>query len=186
MRSAAVSEGIRPLRRVEYEELVRAGAFRDERIELIEGAIYQTSPQSPEHSYVIQALQRWIARAVGTRALVLSGQPLAMGELSLPEPDFALVPDADYRHHHPTSALLVVEVSRSDEARAKDQGRLPGVYAMGGVTDYWVVDLSRGRVVVHRRPEGDRYGEITTLGPSDRLSPVAFPDVSVSVAALLP
>jgi hypothetical protein len=47
-------EGVRPLRREEYERLVRAGAFGEEQVELIEGAIYEMSPQSPEHSFVIQ------------------------------------------------------------------------------------------------------------------------------------
>jgi Uma2 family endonuclease len=186
MRPAVETEGIRPLRRAEYEGLVRVGAFQDERVELIEGAIYKMSPQSPEHSYVIQALQRLIGRPVGARAIPLSGQPLAMGDLSLPEPDFALVPDGDYRHHHPTGAYLVVEMSRSEEARGKDLGRLPLVYARGGIADYWVVDLVRSRLVVHRRPDGDGYAEITTLGPSDRFSPLAFADVSVVLSDLLP
>jgi Uma2 family endonuclease len=182
----APREGVRPLRREEYEGLVRSGVFSDERVELIEGVIYEMSPQSPEHSFVIQALQRLIARAVGARAVPLSGQPLAMGELSLPEPDFALVPEGDYRHQHPASASLVVEVSRSEESRGKDLGRLPAVYARGGVPDYWVIDLSRRRLVVHRGPEGDGYTEIRTLSPSDRCSPLAFADISLEVSDLLP
>jgi Uma2 family endonuclease len=180
------AEGVRPLRRQEYERLVTAGAFGDERLELIEGAIYQMSPQSPEHSHVIQMLQRLVGRAVGSRALPLSGQPLAMGELSLPEPDFALVPETDYRHHHPAGALLVVEVTRSEEARAKDLGRLPPVYAAGGVADYWVVDLSRRRLVVHRVPTPEGYAEVRTLGPDERVASLAFPDISLAVSDLLP
>jgi Uma2 family endonuclease len=182
----APREDVRPLRRQEYEGLVSAGVFEDEHVELIEGVIYRMSPQSPEHSYVNQALQRLMGRPVGSRALPLSGQPLAMGELSLPEPDFALLPEADYRHQHPASAFLVVEVSRSEEARGKDLGRLPAVYARGGVAEYWVVDIGRRRVVVHRGPDGDGYSEIRTLGPTERLSPLAFGDISLQVSDLLP
>jgi Uma2 family endonuclease len=166
--------------------LVRSGVFSDERVELIEGVIYEMSPQSPEHSFVIQALQQLIGQIVGARAIPLSGQPLAMGELSLPEPDFALVPRGDYRHQHPTTALLVVEVSRSEEARNKDLRRLPAVYARGGVPDYWVVDLGRRRLVTHRGPDGDGYTEIRTLAPGDRCSPVSFPDITLQVSDLLP
>jgi Uma2 family endonuclease len=179
-------EGIRPLRREEYEELVRSGVFRDERVELIEGVIYEMSPLNAEHSYVIQALRRLIGRPVGARAIPLSAQPLAMGQLSLPEPDFALVPEGDYRHAHPNSAFLVVEVSPSDEARSKALGRLPTVYARGGVPDYWVVDLRGRRVVVHRVPDGDTYADIRMLSPTDRCSPIAFADIVLQVSDLLP
>ena len=43
-------EVVRPLRRVEYEALVALGAFRDERIELLDGALVPMSPIGPPHS----------------------------------------------------------------------------------------------------------------------------------------
>jgi Uma2 family endonuclease len=186
MEHGSVREGIRPLRREEFERLVTAGDFADERVELIEGEIHEMSPQSPEHSHVIRRLIKLVGLAVGDRAEVQSGQPLAMGALSLPEPDFALVPVEDHQHRHPSSAYFVAEVTRSAESRAKDLRQLPGVYARGGVGEYWVVDLVRGRLVVHRSPEGDGYGEIRTLAPDERVALLAFPDVALKVADLLP
>jgi hypothetical protein len=38
------AEGLRPLRRVEYERMVELGMFEDEKIELLRGVLVQMSP----------------------------------------------------------------------------------------------------------------------------------------------
>jgi hypothetical protein len=39
-------ERVRPLKRTEYETMVAAGSFADERVELLEGVIVEMSPQA--------------------------------------------------------------------------------------------------------------------------------------------
>jgi hypothetical protein len=41
---ALAREGIRPIRRVEYEKMVEMGLFEDERIELLASVLVQMSP----------------------------------------------------------------------------------------------------------------------------------------------
>lgn len=69
-----------------------------------------------------------------------SNYPLVVGDDSEPEPDLAIVPGTprDYPDH-PTSALLVVEVS--DTTLALDRGQKRRLYAAAGITDYWVLNL---------------------------------------------
>ena len=47
---------IRPLRRVEYYQLVELGAFQDERIELLEGELVAMSPIGKPHNWAVPEL----------------------------------------------------------------------------------------------------------------------------------
>jgi Uma2 family endonuclease len=51
--------------------------------------------------------------------------------------------------------MLVVEVS--DSSAAFDLSRKAALYAEAGVPEYWVLELGRRRLVVHRQPDGAEY-----------------------------
>ena len=118
------------------------------------------------------------------RAEVRSQSPLAASDESEPEPDVAVLPPGAYLDDHPRAAHLVVEVA--DSSRAKDLGVKARLYAEMGVPDYWVVDLARRELVVHRDPAPDRYREVRTLGAGDAIALLAFPEVTVRIADILP
>jgi Uma2 family endonuclease len=105
-----------------------------------------------------------------------------------PEPDVAVVPGSvsDYDHRHPTAALLVVEVA--DSSLAQDRVTKRALYAAAGVREYWIVNLRDDRVEIFRAPEPEsrRFGETRIGRRGERLSLVAFPDVTVAVDDLLP
>lgn len=44
---ALAEEPVRPLRRVEYDQLVALGAFEDEKLELLYGALVPMTPIGP-------------------------------------------------------------------------------------------------------------------------------------------
>jgi Uma2 family endonuclease len=119
--------------------------------------------------------------------------PLDLRPHSEPEPDVAVVPGRrqDYAVRHPHIALLVVEVS--DTSLAQDRGDKASLYAAAGITDYWIVNLVDGQLEVFRNPiadpsqrHGHRYADVIVLARSDRVTPLAFPSVSIPVADLLP
>lgn len=173
---------VRPLSRGEYEQLVRAGAFDGERLELLGGVILVMSPQNAPHRWTVTWLARHLVLAVGDRAEVQVQCPLALSEEDEPEPDLAVVPVGDYRENLPDRALLVVEVA--DSSRAFDLGPKAAMYARCGVPEYWVVDLVERRVVVHTEPRPDGYAGLHTT--REGLLPAGFPDVSIEVSALFP
>lgn len=159
---------VRPLRRVEYDRLVDQGAFEDESIELIEGALVHMSPEGADHAWVIQKLTKLFARNLPDHLALRVTHPWAASDLSEPEPDLAVVPEANYRRAHPSEARLLVEVARS--SRRKDLGIKASVYAAAGVPEYWVVDLAHGVLVRHTGPGPDGYGDVTTHGASESLT----------------
>ena len=65
--ATSAAEGIRPLRRVEYDQLVALGAFQDERIELLEGALVAMSPIETLHNATVQLWKGAPRRGVNRR-----------------------------------------------------------------------------------------------------------------------
>jgi Uma2 family endonuclease len=174
----------RPLTRAQYDTLVRAGAYEDQAVELLEGVVVDMAPQGEPHSNRIGRLNtRLTARLVasfGERCMVRPRTPLAAGPLSEPEPDLAVVDwDASSDETHPATAHLVVEVAQTSQAR--DLGVKSRIYADAGVTQYWVVDLPARQVVVHTHPDaadGTRpasYGTVRRLPLETELDVLGMP-----------
>ncbi|HUH01610.1 MAG TPA: Uma2 family endonuclease [Kofleriaceae bacterium] len=175
---------LRPLRRSEYDRLVRAGVFCDERIELLAGMLVAVSPQGTEHSYAVRRLARALMRALGDRAEIFVQAPLALSAASEPEPDIAVVAPGDYLDEHPRSALLIVEVA--DTSLQKDSGPKARLYAEAGIQDYWIVDLTNDAVLLHRAPSGGAYTTLSRHQRGETIAMLACPDVDVSVDEVLP
>ena len=176
-------ERVRPLRRAEYEAMVAQGVFTDERIELLEGVIVEMSPQNPRHAAVVERLTNRLARAVGDRASVRVQLPLAVSEISMPDPDVALVPAADHDRAHPTTAWLVVEVAEA--SLRKDRLVKAEVYARAGILEYWVVNLVDDRIEIHADAVGSAYAAIATARAGEALRLRRFPDVEIAVSDIL-
>ena len=192
----AVSPAIETRRftRVEYERLTEIGFFQPgERLELIDGLLIVREPQKSRHATAVRLVQRALERAFGPGWDVRPQLPVALDDMSEPEPDTAVVPgDArDYRDAHPTSPVLVVEVAES--RLAFDRRKKSSLYARAGISDYWVLNLRRRVLEVHREPEafdlapyGFRYRSIVTLTPPSTVTPLAAPWAAIPVADLLP
>ncbi|MCA9678940.1 MAG: Uma2 family endonuclease [Kofleriaceae bacterium] len=175
---------LRPLRRAEYDRLVAAGVFDDERLELLYGRLVAMRPQGQRHVWSVRRLNNLLAVAVAGRAQVQCQGPVAASDESEPEPDVVILPPGDFLDDHAHDALLVIEVA--DSSRLKDLRLKARLYAEMGIADYWVLDLSRDELVVHRGPEAGRYGEVVSHGAGAAVAPLAFPDVVVRVAEILP
>src|SRR3954469_19367427 len=132
--ATSAAEVIRPLRRVEYDQLVSLGAFQNERIELLEGALVAMSPIGAPHSSAVQKLTRLLVLALEGRAAVRCQSSFAAQDYSEPEPDFAVVPLGEYDTDHPHEAYLIIEVA--DSSLDIDRGKKLRVYANCGVPEY--------------------------------------------------
>lgn len=181
---ALALEPTRPLMRREYGRLVDAGVFDDENIELIEGRLVVMSPEGAPHVAVIVALNRLLVLALEGRALVRVGHPLAVSEISQPQPDLAAVPMGDQSRQHPETAELAIEVAYS--SIRKDRVVKPGLYAGAVVREYWIVDLHTDTVTILTEPVGGGYAHTEVRGRGQSISPVAFPDVSFAIDDFLP
>ncbi len=167
--------------------MISGGVFHPEsKLELIDGEIYDVSPQSSRHATAIRLVEDALRRVYGSGFDVRVQLPAALDASSEPEPDVAVVEGGprDYRDAHPTTALLTVEVS--DTSLAFDRATKQTVYARNGIPEYWIVNLIDLRVEVYRQPEVDGYQDVSELTPSDRISPLSRPDRSIAVRDLLP
>jgi Uma2 family endonuclease len=176
------AEGVRPLKRTEYDQLVELGFFEDERLELLRGLLVTMSPQKPRHANVPAVLGALLVRALGSRAQVRQHSPLALGEYSEPEPDIAVVPPGDYSRAHPATALLIVEAA--DSSLRQDRRFKAALYAEHGIPEYWIVNLVESVVEVHTLPAAGRYTRVETCGMEQSVCLLAFPDVRVHLGAL--
>ncbi len=186
MESETAGQAIRPLRRNEYEELVALGRFDGERVELVRGRLVTMSPQGSRHLAVVARVGLALQTRVPPRYRVLQHSPLALGDVSMPEPDVSvtpIVPD----HEFPRDPILLVEVA--DSSLAYDQRDKLRLYAAAGVPTYWLVDLVHDEVRVHTRPVGAgddaTYRTVITLGQSDVLRLDALPALSIPVDELI-
>jgi len=179
--------------RKEYYALGDNHFFRDQRVQLIGGIILQGSPLNAPHATAIRKATRTIERLFCEGYDVRVQLPLDLGLISEPEPDLAVVTGSfeDYATQHPTSAVLVIEVS--DTTIQEDTHAKASLYASGGIADYWVVDLATDRVLVFRSPRPDAnsrfghdYASLAAHGRDDKLSPLAAPAARILGSDLLP
>jgi len=177
----------------EYLRMAELGLFRHQRVELMEGVIVKMPPMLSRHAGTIGKNVRILESTFGAGYWARPQMPLQFGRRSAPEPDVAVVagsPD-DYIRAHPTTALLIVEVSES--SLYYDRGRKASLYARAGITDYWIINLVHYQLEVRRNPVPDssqRYGfgyrDVMILSPTDHAAPLAVPQARIAVADLLP
>jgi Uma2 family endonuclease len=181
--AAAPAEVIRPLRRVEYDRLVALGMFQDERIELLDGALYEMSPIGIPHNFAVQELNELLVLALHGRAKVRPQMSFAASEISEPEPDLTITPLVSWDSEQANQALLIIEVAES--SLAIDQGRKRRLYASCGVPEYWIVNLPERCIEVYTAPEGNTYARVEKYAPGQSIRLGAFSDVEVRVSDVL-
>jgi len=181
--ATSAAEVIRPLRRVEYDQLVKLGVFQDERIELLDGALVAMSPIGPPHHGAVQKLTRLLVLALEGRAAVRCQSSFAALEFSEPEPDFAVVPPGDYDLDHPSEAYLVIEVAES--SLAKDRGKKLRLYASCAIPEYWIVNLPERCIEVYTAPTPGAYTQVERYERGQSIRLVTFPDVAFAVSDIL-
>jgi Uma2 family endonuclease len=91
----------------------------------------------------------------------------------------------DYTTAHPTpdDVFLLIEVADSSLSIDREE-KLP-LYARAGIAEVWLINLPEKKVEVYREPHDVGYSSTTMLRPGDNATPLAFPDVAVSIAELL-
>jgi len=64
-------------------------------------------------------------------------------------------------HPGPSDVYLLIEVA--DTSLAIERAIKAELYARFGIQEYWIADLTKDEVIVHRDPENGLYGVIPTL-----------------------
>jgi Uma2 family endonuclease len=187
--SAAAEPVPHRFRAADFYRMVETGILaEDDRVELLGGQVVQMSPINPLHAAATERAGDRLVAGVAGRAMVRRQNPLDLGEWDAPQPDLAVVrPRADYYEAgHPTAGdvLLVVEVAVS--SLAYDQDTKAARYAAAGVQEVWVVNLPERVLEVYRDPGPSGYRNRQAHGRETAVAPLAFPELKLAVADLLP
>ena len=171
----------------QYYQLAQVGLLSpDDRVELIEGEIFDKASIGSEHAGLVNQLTARLNQAAGNRAIVATQNPLRLSEQSEPQPDVALLRFRNdfYRRNHPTAAdaLLVIEVAQTS-IRYDREVKLP-LYAKHGIPEAWIVDLDSGQLCIFRDPQDARYLSETTTTQPGKLILIAMPDVGIDLTGL--
>lgn len=148
--------------RLSVEEYLRLAVGNPEwgRTELIEGVVYDVTPESALHADAVHAVRQALEMAFPEHRVRDVGS-VRLADDSLWEPDVYVAPHVVPLPQYPTASdlRLVVEVSISSLRQDLDQ-KSPA-YAANGVPEYWVLvpDVG-GYLVRHTRPGADGYGSM--------------------------
>jgi Uma2 family endonuclease len=173
----------------EYQRMADAGIIgAEERVELIEGEIYEMSPQKRPHIIATGLTRDLLVTVFGPGWIVLSQMTVPIGSHSLPEPDVCVVRGTWREYTLDTSATVALVVEVADTTLQFDRTTKAERYARAGIQECWIVNLVDRMLEVHRDPEpaAGTYRTITRHAEGDRVSPLAVPAASIAVADLLP
>lgn len=138
-------------------------------IELIDGEVFEMPADGWRTTNWNALINRWLVMNASPDTLVVPDKTLAVGEDGL-KPDFWLYPaNIDPRDVTGADCLLVIEVS--DTTLRWDIGQKAARYALGGVREYWVIDVEGRQVFVHRLGQDGTYGEPMVFGAEEPLVP---------------
>jgi len=152
------------------------------RAELIRGVIVEKMSKSSLHEFPVQELYLIFLQAGLAECLIRKEGPLTLAG-SEPEPDLSIVrgTNADYREHHPQTALLVVEVAVSSEASDREMIK---AYAEAGVPECWLVLAKRQEIERCTRPSGGVYTQCRVFGRGEEIQAETLPSVKMQMDRL--
>ena len=172
-----------------FHALGEAGFLNDGRYELLEGEIVRAVP-SERHNYVCVEVFKSLVHRCGWDHVRMEGSVVA-SPISEPVPDVTVtIPRRSelVRSGIPTGGEIALAVEVAESTASRDLGQKARIYASAGVPQYWVVDLTRRVVVVHREPSESGYAATVEVGVDGVIeAPGANGNPApISVADLLP
>jgi Uma2 family endonuclease len=169
----------------EYYKMAEVGILKaDDRIELINGEIYQMSPIGSRHAAIVDHLAMRLNEAFKHNAIVRVQNPLRIDDNNEPEPDITIIkhrPDFYAAAHPvPNEVLAVVEVAGSS-LRFDKEIKTP-LYASCGIPEYWIIDMDGNQLEVFSDPKSGNYSHSEIYGPGRN---VAFLGIKLGVKDIL-
>jgi Uma2 family endonuclease len=169
----------------DYHRLGEVGILNeDSRVELVEGDLIEKAPIGGPHLTVVNRLNKLLVLAVGNLGVVSVQNPVRLSRHSEPRPDFAvlraLAEDSGASVPGPEDVLLLIEVA--DTTLAYDRSTKLALYSKAGIAECWIVNLQAKCIEAYCEPLADGYSKRIDFKLQDRVSPLAFPTISIAVA----
>jgi Uma2 family endonuclease len=177
--------GLKPMRWTcaDFHRVGDTGTFEGKRPILIDGVILEQGPMNPPHAITLALVDQALRMTFGAGFWFRNQSPLVLGQYTDPMPDLAVIPGAPRDAvRHPKTASLVVEIADTSLDFDMSEKRL--LYAIAGISEYWVVDVNGRTLQVFRDPQNGDYRSRQSLTDKDRIQPLSG-IIAVAVADLL-
>ena len=172
----------------EFYRLYETGFINSkDRIELLNGELIIMHAIGYRHAQAVTNFVFELGEQARRRYMISPQNPVVLEEYSAPQPDLILVPLSRRnakRHPTPSEVFLIIEVA--DSSLQYDRGDKMRAYAACGITEFWILNLEDDVLEIFRQPEGNGYRESLTIPSDGTASPLAFPDVSIPLADIIP
>jgi len=170
----------------EYHRMITTGILDNHGVELLKGEIIEMSPEGEPHAYFSSEAGEYLMRLLSDKATIRLDKPITLPNNSEPQPDIAIVQrlGREYLEHHPYPKNIFWLIEYADSSLEKDLEVKSKLYAEVNILEYWVVNLKRRTLIVFREPQNGEYESKSTL-TSGTIYPLAFPDVEISVNAII-
>jgi Uma2 family endonuclease len=168
--------------------MAQAGILKeDDRVELVEGEIVEMSPIGRRHNSRVDRVAAIFFERLAGRAIVRVQGSIVLDDGSEPEPDIVLLHPRDdfYAGADATASAVFLVVEVADSSEVYDRQTKAPLYARHGIPELWIVNLNRDQIIVHRDPSPAGYATTRVCRRGESLSPLAFPDLTIAVDAIL-
>jgi Uma2 family endonuclease len=170
----------------DYHRMGDAGIFHeDDRVELIDGELFQMAPIGTRHAAVVTRLNTHFGALAGGRFLLSPQNPVQIPPHSEPQPDIVLLrpqPEGYFNAApRPADVLLLIEVA--DSSLAWDRNIKISMYGRVGVAESWLVDIEHQTVIVFRDPGPEGYRSSVELREG-AVSPCCFSNIAIQLDGL--
>lgn len=170
-------------RQFETMGMLEAGTY-----ELLDGEVILKLGQNMPHRIANRRTLFALTLVFGEGYVLMPGT-LPVDDENSPEPDVSVtrLHEQDYigrGNPTPSDMRLIVEIA--DTTLWRDLNTKMRLYAGAGVPEYWVLDINKRRLLVHRQPSARGYADIQEIGESGGVTPLAMPGSVIPVADLLP
>lgn len=175
--------------RTECALLESSGMWEQQKLELVEGELLSKMGQNPPHVVFLNRMMQWLIETLGW-GRVYQDAPIDVAPEDNPTNE--LVPDvivltrplsiSRAGNPQPNDLELVVEIS--DSTNRFDLTVKARLYARAGIAEYWVVDISGQRLIVHREPSPEGYQSVIAYNEAERVAPLASPQNELEIGKL--
>jgi Uma2 family endonuclease len=165
--------------------------LEQERLELVEGELISKMGKKRPHVNAVASLAEWLGQIFGLQ-FVNQEAPIDVAPVdnptNEPEPDIIVLQRerSQFRSANPRPDDLRLVVEVADTSLNFDLTTKAALYARASIMEYWVLDVSRRRLIVHRDARLSGYASIIVYGEQETVAPLAAPQVEFRVADAFP
>jgi Uma2 family endonuclease len=176
--------------RAECAALEASGLLDYESLELVEGELISKMGKERRHVDTFTLMHEWLVHVFGFRSVNVEAPIDVAPEdnpTNEPVPDLIVLrkdPPRLKSNPRPEDLQLVLEIA--DSSLYFDTTVKAALCARAGVPEYWVLDVTGRRLLVHRNPRTGRYAEVVAYSEHESVSPLAALAAQFRVADAFP